>query len=165
MLRLVQIMRTAVPDHCGERARASLTWFGTRARKKTQERIEQLAKARDFEGASVHERVMECIQRSSRRAVLGCQTISAARARNGRLSFSMARPKPLLEFLSSFRGVFTCGRSMFVADFTVFVSRVGMPFGVFMLAHIMMVSGLMVVMSGSMMVSRCLMMMLASGMR
>jgi hypothetical protein len=46
----------------------------------------------------------------------------------------------------------------------MFVSRLGMPFGVFVLAHIMMVSCLMMVMCGSVMMSRRLVMMLASRM-
>ena len=38
-------------------ARASRKWFGARARDKTQERIEQLAQAGDWEGARIHEMV------------------------------------------------------------------------------------------------------------
>jgi hypothetical protein len=57
------------------------------------------------------------------------------------------------------------GRSVFVAGFTVFHSRVGMLFGVFVLAHVMMMGGLMVMVSGSVVVSGCLMVMLASRMR
>ena len=42
-------------------ARASRKWFGAIARHKTQERIEQLAKAGDWEGVRIHELVKECI--------------------------------------------------------------------------------------------------------
>jgi hypothetical protein len=42
-------------------ARASRKWFGARARDKTQERIEQLARAGDREGARIHELVKEHI--------------------------------------------------------------------------------------------------------
>jgi hypothetical protein len=42
-------------------ARATLRWFGAKARERTQERIEQLANTGDFESATVHERVKERI--------------------------------------------------------------------------------------------------------
>jgi hypothetical protein len=42
-------------------ARASRGWFGTKAYQKTQERIEQLAKIGDAEGAKVHELVKQHI--------------------------------------------------------------------------------------------------------
>jgi hypothetical protein len=42
-------------------ARASRKWFGAMARDKTQERIEQLARAGDLEGARIHELVKEHI--------------------------------------------------------------------------------------------------------
>ncbi len=38
-------------------ARASRSWFGEKAKFKTQERIQQLAAQGDNEGAAVHERV------------------------------------------------------------------------------------------------------------
>jgi hypothetical protein len=42
-------------------ARASRRWFGTKAYQKTQERIEQLAKIGDAEGAKVFELVKQHI--------------------------------------------------------------------------------------------------------
>jgi hypothetical protein len=53
-------------------ARASRKWFGVWARDKTQERIEQLARAGDLEGARIHELVKQHIatlEKSERRAV------------------------------------------------------------------------------------------------
>jgi hypothetical protein len=51
-------------------ARATLRWFGAKARERTQERIEHLAKTGDLEGARIHDRVKECIlQLEQRRAV------------------------------------------------------------------------------------------------
>lgn len=44
-------------------ARASRTRFGAGARDKTQQRIEQLARAGDLQGVSVHERVKQQILR------------------------------------------------------------------------------------------------------
>ena len=44
-------------------ARASRQWFGGKAHEKTQERIDQLAKAGDLEGAEVHRWVREHIAR------------------------------------------------------------------------------------------------------
>jgi hypothetical protein len=38
-------------------ARATLKWFGAKARKRTRERIEQLVRGGDLEGAKIHERV------------------------------------------------------------------------------------------------------------
>jgi len=42
-------------------ARATMKWFGVKAREKTRERIQQLIKAGDLEGAKIHEQVNECI--------------------------------------------------------------------------------------------------------
>jgi hypothetical protein len=44
-------------------ARASRSRFGARARHKTQERVELLAKKGDLEGAKVHEQVVQQILR------------------------------------------------------------------------------------------------------
>lgn len=44
-------------------ARATRRWFGKKAHEKTQERIDQLAKAGDFQGAEVHRSVRERITR------------------------------------------------------------------------------------------------------
>jgi hypothetical protein len=44
-------------------ARASRKRFGARARTKTQERIDHLVKVGDAEGATIHERVMQHIDR------------------------------------------------------------------------------------------------------
>jgi hypothetical protein len=71
----------------------------------------------------------------------------------------------LIHYTPSFLGMFMRGRRVFMAGFAMFVSRLRMLFGFFMLAHVMMMSGLMVVMSGSVMVSGCLMMVLARRMR
>jgi hypothetical protein len=38
-------------------ARATVKWFGANARKRTGERIQQLTKAGDLEGAKIYERV------------------------------------------------------------------------------------------------------------
>ena len=45
--------------------------------------------------------------------------------------------------------MFMRGRRVFVAGFAMFVSRLRMLFGFFMLAHVMMMGGLMVMVSGS----------------
>ena len=42
-------------------ARATRTWFGDKACQKTQERIDQLARAGDLDGAEVHHRVKQHI--------------------------------------------------------------------------------------------------------
>jgi len=42
-------------------ARASRTRFGLEARQKTQERIEQLTRSGDLQGATIHERVKQQI--------------------------------------------------------------------------------------------------------
>ena len=55
------VMRVTLEDSISIYTRASRKWFGARALKKTQERIEQLAKAGDLAGARVHERVKQHI--------------------------------------------------------------------------------------------------------
>jgi hypothetical protein len=45
-------------------ARVSRKWFGGKAHERTQERIDQLAKAGDWEGARVHQLVRERLSRT-----------------------------------------------------------------------------------------------------
>jgi hypothetical protein len=61
--------------------------------------------------------------------------------------------------------MFMRGRRVFVAGFAMFVSRLRMLFGFFVLTHVMMMGRLMVMVSGSVVVSGRLMVMLARRMR
>ena len=56
-------MAVTLEQSIGIFARASRSRFGARARHKTQERVELLAKKGDLEGAKVHEQVVQQILR------------------------------------------------------------------------------------------------------
>jgi hypothetical protein len=60
--------------------------------------------------------------------------------------------------------MFASGRGVLVSLLAMFVSRFGMPLRVFVLAEVMMMSGLMMMMGGSVVISRGLMMMLTGRM-
>jgi len=66
-------------------ARASRKWFGGKAHERTQERIDQLAKAGDWEGARVHKLVRERPSRTDARPAEAHRgsTVSDARPAGG----------------------------------------------------------------------------------